>query len=252
VPLSSVEQRLFSDLAGQAGLVLRGARLRAELEQRASELSARADELRLSRQRLVDAQDTERRLLERDIHDGAQQHLVALAVNLRLGQTLAKHSPQRAEAVLAEQERAAVDAIETLRRLSRGIYPQLLTDGGLTAALEAAAGTSPVPVQITASRVGRYSAKVEAAGYFCSLEALQNSAKHAEATTIHVELSQEESALVITVEDDGSGFDTRQRGPGTGLENMRDRVESLYGTLSVDSTPSGTQIRVTLPIGDGA
>ena len=117
VPLTSVEERLFAGLADQAGLVLRGARLRAELERRAVELSARADELRLSRQRLVDAQDNERQALERDVHDGAQQHLVALAVNLRLAHTLATGSPDRAAKLLAGQETAAADAVETVLQL---------------------------------------------------------------------------------------------------------------------------------------
>ena len=117
-PLTPVEERLFAGLADQAGLVLRGARLRAELELRLAELSARAEELRVSRERLVDAHDAERRRLERDIHDGAQQHLVALAVNLRLAATLAVRSPERADALLAEQERAGAEAIATLVRLS--------------------------------------------------------------------------------------------------------------------------------------
>src|SRR3954453_6938711 len=137
VPLPSVEERLFPALASQSGPVLRGARLRAELESRLAELSVRADELRSSRQRLVDVQDAERRLLERDIHDGAQQHLVALAVNLRLAETLPHRPPERAAVLLAGQEQAAVDAIETLVNLSRGIYPRLLADRGLVSALEA-------------------------------------------------------------------------------------------------------------------
>ena len=114
VPLTSVEDRLFAGLADQAGLVLRAARLRAELEHRLAELSVRAEELRASRRRLVDVQDDKRRLLERDIHDGAQQHLVALAVNLRLAQTLSGSSPDRAAVLLAGQEQAADDAIATL------------------------------------------------------------------------------------------------------------------------------------------
>ena len=148
VPLTSVEERLFAGLASQAGLVLRGARLRAELEGRLVELTARAGELSASRQRMVDAQDAERRRLERDIHDGAQQHLVALAVNLRLAETLAHRSPERADVLLAAQEQAAVDAIETLVHLSRGIYPRLLADRGLASALEVAVGNSPVPVTV--------------------------------------------------------------------------------------------------------
>ena len=123
VRLTAVEERLFAGLAAQAGLALRAAGLRSELEGRAAELAARADELRRSRQRLVDAQDDERRRLERDIHDGAQQHLVALAVNLRLAQTLAEQDPGRAVPVLTQQEDAAHDAVDTLVRLMRGIYP---------------------------------------------------------------------------------------------------------------------------------
>ena len=129
----------------QAGLVLRGTRLRAELELRLNELSARADELRVSRQRLVDAQDNGRRLLERDIHDGAQQHLVALAVNLRLADTLATRSPERAVELLTAQETAADDAVATLVQLSRGIYPPLLQEAGVAAALRARSAARPPP-----------------------------------------------------------------------------------------------------------
>ena len=252
VPLTSVEERLFSGLAAQAGLVLRGASLRLQLEQRAAELSTRADELRSSRQRLVDAQDSERRLLERDIHDGAQQHLVALAVNLRLAQTLAARSPDRAQVLLTGQELAAADAIATLRLLSRGIYPQLLTDHGLAAALGAVADTSPVPVEITSGGLPRQSARLEAAAYFCCLEALQNATKHSGATAIRVDLRRADGELVITVVDDGTGFDIRHDSTGTGLTNMRDRVESMDGTLAVDSTAQGTRVRATLPISGGA
>jgi signal transduction histidine kinase len=148
--LTTVEERLFAGLAAQAGLVLHGARLRAELAVRLTELSGRAEELRMSRERLVDAQDAERRRLERDIHDGAQQHLVALAVNLRLAQTLVRRAPERATQVLTEQGDAARETIETLLSLSRGIYPRLLSEQGVTAALRNAAGTSPLPVDVIA------------------------------------------------------------------------------------------------------
>ena len=133
--LTAVEERLFAGLAAQAGLVLRLVGLRAELEDRHEELVARADELKASRERLIETQDAERRRLERDIHDGAQQHLVALTVNLRLAQTIAARSPERVASVLAEQADAARVAIETLSSLSRGIYPRLLADEGLVPAL---------------------------------------------------------------------------------------------------------------------
>ena len=250
-PMSSVEERLFAGLAAQAGMVLQGVRLRTELEQRADELSARAEELTRSRQRLVDDQDAARRSLERELHDGAQQHLVALAVNLRLAQTLADRSPDRACAMLESQQRSAVDAIETLVRLSRGIYPPLLTGAGLAPALEAAIDVSPLDVELDAAGIGRYPARLEAAAYSCSLEALQNATKHAGATRIRIRLRQEGDELVLTVEDNGTGFDATASASGSGLANMRDRMEALDGTLHVESSALGTRIRAGLPATSG-
>jgi signal transduction histidine kinase len=248
-PLTVVEERLFAGLAEQAGLVLRGARLRADLQRRASELSARAEELRASRRRLVDVQDERRRMLERNIHDGAQQHLVALAVNLRLAETLTTRAPERAQQLLDAQRAAAAQAIETLAQLSRGIYPTVLTRRGLASALEAAAATSPVPVDVTASDVGRYPAHLEAAAYFTCLEAVQNAVKHAAATTISVVLQGSAEALALTVSDDGIGFDTERAAAGAGLTNLRDRVESVGGTLVTRSAPgTGTVVHAELPV----
>jgi signal transduction histidine kinase len=247
-PLTAVEERLFAGLADQAGLVLRGARLRADLERRATELALRAEELRESRRRLVDAQDERRRALERDIHDGAQQHLVALAVHLRLAQTVSARSPERARELLEAQQEAAQDAIETLAQLSRGIYPPALTGRGLPAAVEAAAATSPVPVDLRADGVGRYPPPIEAAAYFTCLEAVQNAVKHAGATSIGVELRGDPDTLALTVTDDGSGFDTAAARTGAGLTNLRDRVESVGGTLTTDSAPGrGTRVHAVLP-----
>jgi signal transduction histidine kinase len=248
VPLTSVEERLFSGLASQARLVLRGAQLRAELKQRAAELSARAEELRHSRQRLVDAQDRGRRTLERDIHDGAQQHLVALSVNLRLAQTLASTAPDRADTLLVAQEQAAADAIVTLRELSGGIYPPLLADGGLVAALQAAVENWPGTLELTAHGVDRYSRPVEAAAYFSCLEALQNAVKHARAAVIHVDLSGDENgSLAWVVTDDGPGFDPATVSDDGGVANMRDRVEAVRGTLTTTTTPRGTTVRAMFP-----
>ena len=247
-PLTPVEERLFAGLAGQAGLVLHGARLRAELSQRLAELSARAEELRVSRERLVDTQDAERRRLERDIHDGAQQHLVALAVNLRLAQTLARRSPDRAAQVLTEQGAAAEETIATLMSLSRGIYPRLLSEEGVVAALRSAAGTSPVPVQVTAHAVGRYAAGVEAALYFCCLEALQNAAKHSAAGLVTVHLDGAGDRLVLTVDDDGTGFDPARVAAGAGLANMRDRLDSVGGEITFGPGPQGgCRVRASVP-----
>ncbi len=248
VPLTPVEERLFAGLANQAGLVLRGARLRAELVHRLAELSTLAEELQLSRQRLVDVQDAERRRLERDIHDGAQQHLVALAVNLRLAHTLAQRSPDRADRLIAEQREAATATIETIISLSRGIYPRLLVDEGLTAALRTAIARSPLPVELVAADLGRYPAGVEAAAYFCALEALQNSAKHSTAKAIRLDLRGGPGVLEVIVQDDGSGFDPGATRVGAGLANMRDRVESAGGTLTIETAPSrGTLVAARLP-----
>jgi signal transduction histidine kinase len=248
VPLTSVEERLFAGLASQAGLVLRGVRLRAELELRLAELSVRAGELRASRQRVVDAQDAARRRLERDIHDGAQQHLVALAVNLSLAATLAGRAPARADELLAAQEAAAQETVDTLVRLARGIYPPLLESHGPGAALRAAVEHAGVPVRVVEEDLDRCAPNVEAAAYFCCLEAVQNATKHAGAATIRVTLRGGAGVLGFTVEDDGVGYDPAATPPGAGLTNMRDRVESLGGTLTAESVPGhGTRIRAELP-----
>jgi signal transduction histidine kinase len=247
-PLTPVEERLFAGLAAQAGLVLHGARLRAELSLRLAELSARAEELRESRERIVDTQDAERKRLERDIHDGAQQHLVALAVNLRLAQTLARRSPERASQVLAEQGEAARETIATLMSLSRGIYPRLLSEQGVAPALRSAAATSALAVEVTEVSVGRYAPAVEAAVYFCCLEALQNSAKHSGADRVDVHLDGTGDSLVLTVDDNGAGFDPALVAAGAGLANMRDRIDSVGGRLTVGHGPhTGSRVRAAVP-----
>jgi signal transduction histidine kinase len=244
-PLTPVELRLFSDVARQAGLVLRGARLRAALQHRLVELSVREEELRDSRERVVDAQDEARRRLERDIHDGAQQHLVALAVNLRLAASLATTAPERSVALLAAQEQAAADALETLLRLSRGIYPPRLEEAGVAAALEAATGGQ---VLVTEHGAARYPLDVEAAAYFCGLEAIQNAAKHSGAATVRVQVDAAREGIGLTVVDDGSGFDPALVTGGTGLANMRDRLDSVGGSLDVISAPGhGARLSITIP-----
>jgi signal transduction histidine kinase len=243
-PLTPVEERLFAGLAGQAGLVLRGARLRAMLRRRLEELSVREAELRVSRERLVDAQDEARRRLERDIHDGAQQHLVALAVNLRLAATLATSAPERATTLLELQEKAAEDALDTLARLSQGIYPPLLEQAGVAAALRAVVSD---PAAVRTQGDARYPADVEAAAYFCALEALQNAGKHAEAEQVRVEVDAAPDVLTVTVTDDGRGFDPTVSPHGTGLANMRDRIDSAGGIFEIAAAPgTGTRVRVAL------
>jgi len=234
-PLSEAGERLIGDVASQAGLVLSNARL--------------IEELRASRQRIVAAQDQARRRLERNIHDGAQQQLIALAMKLRLMSGMVGKDPDK-ERRLADQLVAETqDALENLRDLARGIYPPLLQDKGLVSALEAQARKSPVPVTVQADGVGRYAQDVEAAVYFCTLEAIQNAAKYADATTVTVRLSDGDSRLTFDVTDDGAGFDPSANGHGSGLQGMADRLEALGGRLEVRSEIGrGTMIGGSLPV----
>jgi signal transduction histidine kinase len=195
----------------------------------------------------VNAQYLERRRLERDLHDGAQQQLVALGVNLRLAQTLSRRSPEAAAAVLSEQSEAARSTIATLTDLSRGVLPQVLTDRGLVAALDAAVRTSTVPGRLEAEDVGRFSRSVEAAVYFCGLEALQNAAKHSGARQVSVLLGLDGDDLRLVVADDGRGIASVDAS-GAGVANMTERVEALGGRLAVESRPGvGTTVTARVP-----
>ena len=222
-------------MASQAGLVLANAGL--------------IEDLRASRQRLVTAQDEARRRLERNIHDGAQQDLVALGINLKLGGITVAEDPARAEQVFGELQAEAAGALENLRDLARGIYPPLLADLGLAAALGAQASKSPVPVTVQADGVGRFGQDTEAAVYFCCLEALQNTAKYAHATQARICLRAAYGTLSFTVSDDGAGYDPRHTPMGSGLRNMADRLAALGGRLQVQSVPGhGTTVTGHLPI----
>ncbi|MDP9329868.1 MAG: histidine kinase [Actinomycetota bacterium] len=228
-PVSPTEDKLLVDVASQAGLVLRNVRL--------------IEELRASRQRLVAAQDEERRKLERNIHDGAQQQLVALAVKANLAQALATRDPAQTSVMLEQLKIEAQDALDNLRDLARGIYPPLLADKGLAAALEAQARKSPIPVTVESNGVERYPQDTEAAVYFCVLEGLQNIAKYAGASGATVRLLQIDGSLDFEVQDDGQGFDLAQTTYGTGLQGIEDRLAALGGTLQVRSTPgAGTTV----------
>jgi len=239
--LTATEEKLLQDLASQAGLVLRNVGLTAELV-------ARLEDLRASRQRIVAAGNEARKQLERNIHDGAQQQLVALMIRLNLVERVAaKESPKAAE-MIAQLKVDTQDALETLRDLARGIYPPMLASNGLVVALEGHARKVQVPVEVRAVDVGRYDEETEAAVYFCCLEALQNVLKSAQASRVWVRLEGSLGSLFFQVEDDGRGFDMFSVERGAGLQNMIDRVEALGGTLELVSAPGeGTRVSGTLP-----
>jgi signal transduction histidine kinase len=234
-PMTPATERLIRDLAGQAGLVLRNAAL--------------IDDLRASRQRLVAAQDAERRRIERNIHDGAQQQLVGLAVKLGLTRRLVSTDPAAAESSLDDLQQDTNRALEDLRDLARGIYPPLLADKGLGAALQGQARKSTVPTSIETDGIGRYPQETEAAVYFSCLEALQNVVKYAEASRATVRLAQANGHLTFEVTDDGVGFDPDGVVRGSGLQGIADRLAALGGEVTVRSAPGdGTTVAGRLPV----
>jgi len=242
-PVSAAEDKLLEHLASQAGLVLRNVRLTAELR-------ATIDDLRASRRRLVQAQDEERHRIERNLHDGAQQQLVALAIQLSLLEDSAEE-PDEVRQMTGQLRTGLRAALDDLRALARGIYPPLLAEQGLGAALRAQAAKAPVPVLVEADGIGRYQRDAEATVYFCILEALQNVAKYAQATRATVALSCPGSRLEFSVTDDGAGFDTANARHGTGLQGMTDRMSAVGGTLDIQSTPGlGTTISGGMPVSE--
>jgi len=245
--LTPVEEELLDSLAAQAGLVLRNVGLTAELRDQLHAVSARADLLRTSRRRLVASEDVERQLLERDIHDGAQQQLVALAVNIRLVQNLLHRSPRQARELLEGLDRSVQLAVTDLLELVGG-QPRLLAQAGLTAALRSAAGTSSLPVELVSNGLGRYSTDVELALYFSCMEALQNAAKHAAAHAVVIELHGDERSVTACVSDDGRGFDVAAASAG-GLAHMAERIHEVGGELSIRSDHrDGTTVRAEVPL----
>jgi signal transduction histidine kinase len=242
--ITPTEEKLVRDLAAQAGLVMRNVAL-------TEQLMDNIDQLRASRQRLVHAQDEERRKLERNLHDGAQQQLVALSVTLRLAEGLVDRDPAKTKSMLADLQTATGQAIEDLRDLARGIYPPLLADKGLVAALQAQARKGTIDTSVSAEHVARYPQQVEAAVYFCALEALNNVAKYSGAHKADVRLAQSNGDLTFEVSDDGAGFDTERTSYGTGLRGMADRIEAIGGMLEIRSTPgSGTWVAGRIPVAE--
>jgi signal transduction histidine kinase len=239
------EERVLTELARQVGLALHNSRLDTALQASLDDLRIANDELSASRARIVAAADHSRRQIERDLHDGAQQHLVALAVKLGLARQMLDGDRATVETLLEELRGDAQATLTQLRELAHGIYPPLLMDRGLPEALRAAANRAVLPTEVVAD-VARYDSEVEAAVYFCCLEAMQNAGKHAgEGAHITVTITASDTALEFEVADDGAGFDATHLGrTGHGFVNMADRLGAIGGALEVDSKAgAGTRIR---------
>ncbi|MGA7098074.1 MAG: GAF domain-containing sensor histidine kinase [Acidimicrobiia bacterium] len=240
---SPVDQRLLEQVAGGLGLALRNLKLTEDLKTRVAQL-------RESRRRIVAVQDMTRHRLERDLHDGAQQRLVALKIKLGIGATMAeKAGLEQIDDLLVSLRGEADDAVNSVRDFARGIYPPLLEAEGLPSALAARVEKAPLPVALEANGVGRYTREVEATVYFCVLEAVQNALKHSRAEMVRVSVDDDGGEISFEVSDDGLGFDPDSTGTGSGLANLADRVDALDGSLQVISRPGdGTTIRGRIPL----
>jgi signal transduction histidine kinase len=234
-------------------MVLSNVGLTTDLQARLDEIARRAKELRDSRQRIVLAHDAERRRLERNIHDGAQQHLVALAVKVRLARTVLDRDPPKGRETLQTLRLEVDRAIEALTSLALGIYPPALEERGIVAALEEQAQLGTVPMRVEGDGVRRHPVETEAAVYFCCLEAIQNAAKYAAPSLVTVALEEDDGQLVFVVTDDGLGFDPSATPRGSGLGNMADRLSAFGGDVEVVSAPGmGTTVRGSIPVGVGS
>lgn len=248
------DDHVVGELARQVALALHNAELDNALQATLEEVQRKNVELQESRARIVATADHERRKIERNLHDGAQQHLVALAVKLRLIQRLAEADPAGALAMLDEARDDALATIDELRALAHGIYPPVLVDRGLPGALAAAADRATLPTSVDVRTEHRYPEEIEAAVYFCCLEALQNAAKHAgDGASAEIVVEQDGDELRFTVADDGRGFDVDAHRHGHGFVNMADRLGALGGTAQVASIPGeGTTVTGRIRVGTRA
>lgn len=248
--LATEADATLEELAREVGRAMNKASLDEALQQSLERLQRQAEDLQASRARIVHAADAERRRIERNLHDGAQQYLVALAVKARIVQRLVDRDPERARAVSGELAQDVERAIEELRDLAHGIYPPLLSGGGLGAALVAACRRCGVSAELEADGLGRYPPDIEAAVYFCCVEALQNTAKHAgPGARALVRVWEEAGALLFEVADDGAGFTPDGRPSSAGLTNMSDRLGAVGGLVRLESAlGAGTKVRGVVPV----
>jgi signal transduction histidine kinase len=234
------EPELLRSVAAAAGLAVENERLQAQLR-------ARVEELRASRDRIVEAGMSERRRLERNLYDGAQQRLVALSLTMRLAQSKVRKDPEKAEAMLAAAHEELTLALGELRELARGIHPAVLSDRGLAAALESLAGRAPLPVELGDVPEDRLPEPIEAAAYFVVAEALTNVVKYAHASQATVNVERRNGHAIVEVADDGIGGADPDR--GSGLRGLADRVSALDGSMRLDSPAgAGTRLRAEIPV----
>jgi signal transduction histidine kinase len=245
-PVRDGSGRIVSNMVAYTDITERKAQ-EAEVHRLNAELHDRLADLAASRARIVTAGDVERRRLERNLHDGAQQRLVALALSLRLARARLEADPATARSILASAGEELALALDELRELARGLHPAVLTDRGLGAAVEMLAGRAPTPVEIAEMPDGRLPEAVEAAAYYLIAEALTNVAKYAHATTVHVRVAADDALVVVEVADDGVGG--ADAAGGSGLRGLADRVEALGGSLGVVSPMGGgTTLRAEIPL----
>ncbi len=250
-PFTEEEDTVLTDLARQVGLALHNVRLDSALQASLDELKIRNAELQASRLRIVTAADESRRGIERNLHDGAQQHLVAMAVKIGLARQLVEGDPTTASTLMEELRSDVQDTLGELRELAHGIYPPLLRDRGLGEALRAAANRSVLPADLETEGLDRYPTETEAAVYFCCLEAMQNAGKYAgEGSRLVITVAEVDGELRFEVADDGAGFDPATVGAGHGFENMRDRLGAIGGELTLVASPGGgSKVGGHIPLG---
>jgi signal transduction histidine kinase len=247
---SSDDELILADLARHVGLALHSLTLDSALQETLAEVHRQADELARSRARVVAAADSERRRIERDLHDGAQQHLIGIAAKSRLARDLVRSDPSRAAELPGEVGGDIEQTLDELRELAHGIFPSLLGEGGLAEAIPAAARRCAAPAETEMKVSGRFSPEIESAVYFCCLEALQNVDKHAGAgAAATVRVWDDGEALRFEVTDTGAGFDPGNAARGAGLPNMSDRLGAVGGRVRIESARgAGTLVRGIVPL----